>query len=638
MTETHTVSNSRNSKKSMDSELVIALVGNPNVGKSTVFNQLTGMKQHTGNWAGKTVELATGCFESDKGYVRVIDLPGSYSLATDTPEEKITNDYIVNGKYDCLVIVADSTCLERNLNLVIQILMLTNKAVLCLNFNDELAKKGISIDTDELSLQLGIPVVGVSARYKRGIKELVTAVIEVANGNRKTYTVHNISSLKRYNDDYEEISAHISELSRNICNLCVGSKGVVYREFDRKLDKILLSPITGIPVMLLMFAAVFWLTAFGANYPGQLLSSLFNSIGNFLNEFIVILGLGEIIRSLLIDGVYTTVSWVVSVMLPPAMIFFPLFAILEDTGILPRFAFNLDRLFSKAGTNGKHALTMLMGFGCNACGVMGCRIIRSKKERLCAIVTNSFIPCNGRLPTLIALISVFFCTGQSNIYNSLITTAVLMTILIVAVIMTFAVSWFMSRIMKDENSGCFILELPPYRKPQFMRGIFLSVKDKVLYVLSRAIMVSVPAGAIIWLLSNIKINGVILLGYMAEYLDPLAIIMGIDGIVLSAVILSFPANEIMFPTAIMAYTSGTTLTEYSSITELGTILYENGWTWITALCTIILCVFHFPCSTTVFSIKKETGSVFWTTVSIFVPLVIGIVMCIIVNSVINHIF
>ncbi len=612
--------------------LNLALAGNPNVGKSTVFNQLTGMNQHTGNWAGKTVSLATGEFIYENRAVSVVDLPGSYSLLTDTPEEKITNDYIEKGDFDCLIVVVDSTCLERNLNLVLQILRITRKVVLCLNFMDEIKKKGISIDIDELSIQLGIPVVGVSARYKRGINELINTAIGVSEGEIKTYQVKSISSVIEDSSlDYTETSDRISLLSKNIVEKCVGNKGDIYRDFDKKLDRLLLSPLTGIPVMILVFALIFWLTAFGANYPGELLSYVFDFIKYWFNELIVFFGLGETVRSILIDGIYTTVSWVVSVMLPPALIFFPLFAVLEDTGILPRFAFNLDRYFSKAGTNGKQALTMLMGFGCNTCGVMGCRIIRSKRERICAIVTNSFIPCNGRLPTLIALISVFFCFDPDNLISSLITTAILLAILIVSVLITLLVSFILSRLIKDDNSGCFILELPPYRKPQFIKVILLSIKDKVLYVLSRAVLVSVPAGVVIWLLANVCVDGVSLLGHVSDFLQPLGVMIGVDGVILTAIILSFPANEILIPIMLMAYSSVGVLTEYSSTDQLGLMLAENGWTWITALCTIILCVFHFPCSTTCLSIKKETGSVFWTIMSIIIPLIIGMLLCFMVN-------
>ncbi|MBQ8000509.1 MAG: ferrous iron transporter B [Ruminococcus sp.] len=615
----------------IENEIVIALAGNPNVGKSTVFNQLTGMNQHTGNWAGKTISLATGEFNSGDYTIKLVDLPGSYSLQTDTPEEKVTNDYITEGAFECLIIVADATSLERNLNLVLQILTITHKAVLCLNFMDEMKKKGISVDTDELSLQLGIPVVAVSARNKQGIKSLIDTATGVANGSIKTYQVRNITSTVENISDYSDLSERISALSKKITDLCLTSRGEGYSESDRKMDNLLLSPATGIPMMLLVFGFIFWLTAVGANYPGQLLSFLFEIIRNYLNKFLVLIGTNEVLRSILIDGVYTTVSWVVSVMLPPALIFFPLFAILEDTGILPRFAFNLDRIFSKAGTNGKQALTMLMGFGCNACGVMGCRIIRSKRERLCAIITNSFIPCNGRLPTIIMLVSVFFCNSSNGFLSSLKTALILLLILVFAVFVTLVVSYIMSRFIKDKSAGGFILELPPYRKPQFIRVILLSIKDKVLYVLSRAVIVAIPAGILIWLLSNIYIDSTPLVGYVSEFLNPVGEFIGVDGVILTATLLSFPANEIFIPIMLMIYSSGSVLAECASSAQLGTILANNGWSVVTALCAIILCVFHFPCSTTCLSIKRETGSVFWTIVSVMVPLATGMFLCLCIN-------
>lgn len=611
-------------------ELVFALAGNPNVGKSTVFNQLTGLKQHTGNWSGKTVTLATGEFEYKDYKVKIVDLPGSYSVFPDSPEEKITSDYIKSGEYNCLVIVADATTLERNLNLTLQILGLTDKVVLCLNFMDEIKKKGIEIDTDELSLQLGIPVVSVTARHNKGISKLIDTALKISDDTIKTYRNYDIARVFEEKQSDIQISEKIDILSKRISNACVGNKGQVYGSFDKRLDRILLSPVSGIAAMILMFSFVFWLTAYGANYPGEILTYLFGLIRLGLEDLLNLMNSPSVINSVIIDGVYTTVSWVVSVMLPPALIFFPLFALLEDSGILPRFAFNLDRCFSKVGTNGKQALTMLMGFGCNVCGVMGCRIIRSRKERLCAIVTNSFIPCNGRLPTLIALASIFFC-GADSVYGSFKVALILLLLLVLAVLITLVVSFLFTRLFHSEEGGCFILELPPYRKPQFIKTILSCLKDKVLYVLSRAVMVSVPAGLIIWLLSNVQVNDITLMNYLVEALGVIGAVIGLDGVILVALLLCFPANEIFIPILIMAYSSNSILMDYSSTEALGSMLVNNGWTQLTAIMVMILCLFHFPCFTTCVSIKKETGSVFWTVISVIVPMITGFIICLIVN-------
>lgn len=611
---------------------IIALAGNPNVGKSTLFNALTGLKQHTGNWPGKTVTNAEGKMKYKDTMLEFIDLPGAYTLSSDSPDEKVTGDYITSKKADIVLIIADATCLERNLLLVQEILAITCNAVLCLNLMDEAEKKNISIDIEKLHKILQIPVIPTAARSKKGLSQLLDEL-----------TSFNTDANQRRDNPFYNMSPNdnsYSELSpEQIFSQCVTFCSIEPHSFDRKLDKILTSKLFGFPIMILLLIMIFWLTMTGANYPSMALSSFFALMDESIRSFMGSISFPPKVESFVMDGIYRTLSWVVSVMLPPMAIFFPLFTLLEDFGYLPRIAFNLDNSFKKCGAHGKQSLTMCMGLGCNACGVMGCRIIESPRERLIAIITNSFIPCNGKFPTLIALILIFLTAGISGNAalnsNSAAKTAAAGFILAAFIMLSIAVSLIMSKLLSATVlkgiPSSFILELPPYRKPKIGNVIIRSIFDRTIFVLGRAVIVAAPAGAIIWLLANIASGDISLLNRFTDLLDPFGQLLGVDGVIIAAFILGFPANEIVIPIMLMCYMSSGALTEYASLSQLHSILTDCGWTMHTAISVTILCLFHFPCGTTCLTIKKETGSLKWTAVSVILPIITGISLCLIIN-------
>lgn len=616
----------------------IALAGNPNVGKSTVFNSLTGLRQHTGNWPGKTVAGAQGTFTYKDTQFQLVDLPGTYSLSGASIDETVAGDYICSGKADLTIIVADSTCMERNLNLITQILTITTDVILCVNLLDEARKKGISVDLDKLSELLQIPVVGMSARSEDGLDQLLETLWQSTEAKadqdmeteQQTAVEQGVKIGKKIEEGEEALRARLQYV-RQIYSQCVSKNTLEPHHFDRNLDKIVTSRKFGFPIMLLLLCFIFWLTIAGANYPSQGLTVFFAWLREHIEEFLSAIQAPELIRAPLMDGIYKTLTWVVSVMLPPMAIFFPLFTLLEDFGYLPRVAFNMDHAFRKCCAHGKQALTMCMGFGCNACGVTGCRIIESPRERLIAILTNSFVPCNGRFPTLIAIITMFFVSSVSM--GSGLAACVLLTFVIVlGIAATLLIAKLLSKTILKGIPSSFILELPPYRMPKIGSVIVRSILDRTLFVLGRAVSIAAPAGLVIWLLANIRFHEVTLLSYCTEFCDPFGQILGIDGVIVMAFLLGFPANEIVIPIILMTYMAQGSLTDYDSLAQLHQILIDNGWTWQTALSTMLLCLFHFPCGTTCLTIKKETGSWKWAAVAFLLPTLTGVILCFLLNA------
>lgn len=673
----------------------IALGGNPNVGKSTIFNGLTGMNQHTGNWAGKTVETSSGfCSYLNKQFL-FVDLPGTYSLISNSEEEEIARDFICFEKPDLTVIVVDATCLERQLNLVYQTMEITKNLVVCVNLLDEAKKKGIYIDLDLLSNNLGVPVVGVIGRKKRTLNKLLDTIYkvcmekihfkpalikyplviedsinELSNVLKKLYNLpehlYRWISLKLLDDnnkildsiqksfsvsfDTNEITmvkkaciseitceessnlkdiviSHVIKNAENVAKEVVSYQKKASANRDRKVDKILTSKKFGIPIMLLFLSLIFWITIVGANYPSQILFDLFAFFQEKLLIKAATFGVPKWLSYMLIMGVYQTVTWIVAVMLPPMAIFFPLFTILEDLGYLPRIAFNLDNFFKKACTSGKQMITMCMGFGCNACGVTGCRIIDSPRERLVAILTNSFVPCNGRYPILITIASIFLVGGVSGFSASFLSTLAVVLVIILGILLSLIISKILSKTILKGVPSSFVLELPPYRKPQFGKILVRSIFDRTLFVLGRALAVAAPAGLVIWIFANVGFNGVSLLNHVANFLNPFAQLMGLDGYILTAFIFGIPANEIVLPLVLMCYIGGNALSDVSNTFEISNILKNNGWTILTAINMMIFTVLHFPCATTLLTIKKETGKWKWCFIAFVLPTICGIIIC-----------
>ena len=592
----------------------IIFAGNPNVGKSTIFNALTGLNQHTGNWSGKTVDSASGTYSFDGDIYKIYDLPGTYSLNSDSPEEEISRHIITTYNADLTVVIADATRLVKGINLLLSILKINKNVVLCVNLADEAKRNGINIDIKLLKECLKIPIISISAKNKKDILSFKKFIAyQIQNNYESTSFFDGESTIKT---------------ATEICNICVTNKNS--DALSGTADKILTSKRYGIPIMLCFLCAILWLTVSGANYPSQLLFNLFSQIKLYLENFLADTYINETIKSILLDGIYHTTTWVVAVMLPPMLIFFPVFTLLEDIGFLPRIAFNLDNCFKCAGTCGKQALTMCMGLGCNAVGVTGCRIISSEKERIAAMLTNCFMPCNGRFSMLITLSAIFIGGAFTGIANSFLAALSVLFLIILGILITFAVTKIITKLLKYNNTN-FILELPSYRRPQIIKTIFRSIYDRTLVILKRAVLVSIPAGVIIWIMANIYIGSTSVFNICADFLDPFARMLGLDGIILLSFILALPANEIVLPIIIMGYLSSGQMTDNISLTELHALFVANNWTLVTSLNVMLFSLLHFPCATTLLTIKSESKSLFWTFMAFVIPTTVATLTCLTVN-------
>lgn len=684
----------------------VALAGNPNTGKSTIFNALTGLKQHTGNWPGKTVQSATGIAYYKETRFQFVDLPGTYSLLSNSEDEQVARDYLLFENPDVTVVVADASRLERHLNLLLQIMQITPNVVLCLNLIDEAQRHGVDVDAKLLSRELGIPVVKTSARSKKGLDRLLESVNLIAEGK---WNIQDLPQIRMSEGPQTAISTFIERLrmldpdlpsAQWIAMRLLEGDGVVFQAllsgkfssrisdhhaqtlslwinelkdqvessfrdtlvsafysrstelvkkcvkastsfslslFDIRLDNLVTHRLWGFPIMFLLLATVLWLTITGANYPSQWLSHLLLDIGlPLLKSFFVNLGTPAALSGFLVDGVYQSTAWVVSVMLPPMAIFFPLFTLLEDFGYLPRVAFNLDRLFKGAGAHGKQALTLSMGFGCNAAGVVSTRIINSPREKLLAIITNNFSLCNGRWPTQILIATIFLGVLVPPAWSSTVAMLGVIAIAILGIAFTFFTSWLLSLTLLKGKASFFTLELPPYRPPQLWQTLYTSLIDRTLVVLWRAVVFAAPAGAVIWLISNIMVHDQTVAVWIVEWLNPFGLFIGLNGVILLAYIVAIPANEIVIPTILMltvlvlgtpALGAGSGVLFEADQLVISNLLQAAGWTTLTGINLMLFSLLHNPCSTTIYTIYKETGSVKWTSIATILPIIYGIIVC-----------
>jgi ferrous iron transport protein B len=670
-----------------DKRIVVGLAGNPNVGKSAIFNTLTGSRQHVGNWPGKTIERAEGVFRHGDWQIRLVDLPGTYSLAAQSPEEIVARDYILSDEPDVVVDVVDATCLERNLNLTLQSLELTDKVVVALNLMDEVRRQGWEIDTEALEQALGVPVVPTVAIEGEGLSELVEAMVAVAEGRRQTQpaSVDYGLTIEGYVEDLEadlsrlgverrsrwvalrlleddpeiveafkegefsdcclredtpsappqalrallrraarlreaahpdarvEIVRRRYELAHEMTHRVTRHLGPAKTDLTQRLDGILTHRIWSWPIMLAILVAVLWITIQGANIPSSWLGSAFGWLAGVTRDLLVSINAPWWAVGSLVDGLVVGTGTVIAVMLPPMIIFFTAFNLLEDIGFLPRIAFNLDRLMQAMGSQGKHTLVAMMSFGCNVTGVLSSRIIENPKDRIVAIVTAPLILCNGRFGAGLALIILFF--GNRALQMALL-------FLFISVGAMLLATWFLNRILFRREPGGFVMELPPFRTPKWGQVIWRTLIHQVGHTMGRAILIAAPATLVIWLLGNLPPDVSFeqtAIGHLVRVLAPLGQPLGLTGEMLVALLFTLPAKEIVVSSLAMTYGLQATLADSQAILNY----LAQTWTTLVAFSFLTFYMLYLPCLVTVWATWKETRSLKWTMASLLLPLVMA---------------
>jgi ferrous iron transport protein B len=668
-----------------EKRIVVGMAGNPNVGKSAIFNALTGSRQHVGNWPGKTIERAEGVFHHGDWEIHLVDLPGTYSLAAQSPEEIISRDYILSGEPDLVVNVVDATSLERNLNLTLQILELTDQVVVALNLMDEVRRQGWEIDVGALEAALGVPVVPTVATEGEGLPQLAAALREVAEGRRQLHpasvdyglTVEGHAqsleadldslgvdgrrrwvALRLLEDDPEiveafkegnlsdcclredapsvssealqavlrraarlreathpdarvEIVRRRYEFAHDVVHGAVRRLRPVEESLTERVDRIVTHRLWSWPIMLAILVAVLWVTIQGANVPSSWLEGAFGWLAQVTRGLLLGINAPWWVVGSLVDGLIVGTGTVIAVMLPPMVIFFTAFNLLEDIGFIPRVAFNLDRLMRAVGSQGKHTLVAMMSFGCNVTGVLTSRIIENAKDRIVAIITSPLILCNGRFGAGLALIILFF--GNRALPVTLIYLAISVGAMLLA-------TWVLNQLLFQQEPGGFVMELPPYRRPKWGQVIWRTLIHQVGHTMGRAVMIAAPATLLIWLLGNLPPGAPFertAIGWLVRTLAPLGRPFGLTGEMLTALLFTLPAKEIVVPSLAMTYGLQATLVDSEAILDY----LAQTWTPLVAFSFLTFFMLYLPCLVTVWATWKETRSLKWMLMSLLVPLV-----------------